>query len=139
MRTLKNSYLKNLLKPISCILYGLLIVILLWHYSQSRTTSLYYIDHQGTTHTLTLPVKDKKRLTGLMQKLFAENNFAYTTLGFKPVSWALLHNGLHSIESITFAKMLTPCHLISLKPFPIPIQTWAFLIYSSCLSPYTYR
>lgn len=93
-RVLKKSSLKNLVKPVSFVLYGLLIAILLWQYSQSRTISLQYLDQQGTTHTLTLPVKDRKRLAGLMQKLFAEDSFAYTILGSKPVSWETYQNPL---------------------------------------------
>jgi hypothetical protein len=68
-------------------LCALFVVILLWQYSQNRAISLQYLDQQGIAHSLTLPVKDKKRLAGLMQKLFAENSFAYTILGSKPVSW----------------------------------------------------
>jgi hypothetical protein len=86
-RVLKKGSLKNLIKPIGFVLCGLFIVILLWQCSQSRTTSLQYLDQKGVTQSLTLPVKDKKRLAGLMQKLFAENSFAYTILGSKPVSW----------------------------------------------------
>lgn len=93
-RVLKNNSLKNLIRPLSFVLYGLLIAILLWEYSQSRATSLQYLDQQGATHTLTLPVKDRKRLAGLMQKLFAENSFAYTILGSKPVSWETYLNPL---------------------------------------------
>ncbi|MDP3962403.1 MAG: hypothetical protein Q8Q03_00845, partial [bacterium] len=36
----------------------------------------------------------RKRLAGLMQKLFAEDSFAYTILGPKPVSWATYLNPL---------------------------------------------
>ena len=93
-RVFKKNSLKNLVKPISFVLFVLLIAILLWQYSQSRTISLQYLDQQGTTHTLTLPVKDRKRLAGLMQKLFAENSFAYTILGSKPVSWETYRNSL---------------------------------------------
>lgn len=87
-RALKKSSLKNLVKRASFVLCGLFIAISLWQYSQSRTISLQYLDQQGITHPLILSVKDRKRLTGLMQKLFAEDNFAYTILGPKPVSWA---------------------------------------------------
>ncbi len=93
-RVLKKRSLKNLVKPVSFVLCGLVIAILLCQYSQSRTISLQYLDQQGTAHTLTLPVKDRKRLAGLMQKLFAEDNFAYTILGSKPVSWATYLNPL---------------------------------------------
>lgn len=88
------SSLKNLVKPVSFVLCGLFIAILLWQYSQNRTNSLQYLDQQGTIRTLILPVKDRKRLVGLMQKLFAENSFAYTILGSKPVSWETYHNPL---------------------------------------------
>lgn len=92
-RVLKST-LKNLVKPVSFVLYGLLIATLLWQYSQSKTVSLKYLDLQGSTHTLSLPVKDRERLARLMQKLFAENSFAYTILGSKPVSWENYQNPL---------------------------------------------
>src|ERR1700730_18576251 len=89
----KRSF-KNLANSIGFVLFGLFIGILLWEYSQSRTISLHYLDQQGKTHTLTLSVKDRKRLTGLMQKLFAEDSFAYTILGSKPISWETYRNPL---------------------------------------------
>ena len=93
-RVLKKCSLKNLIKTASFVLGGLLIAILLWQYSQGRTISLQYLDQQGTTHTLMLSVKDRKRLAGLMQKLFAEDSFAYTILGSKPISWETYQNPL---------------------------------------------
>jgi hypothetical protein len=90
----KGKQKSVLLKPAEFVLYGLLIAILLWEYSQNRTISLHYLNQQGTTLTLTLSVKDKKRLAGLMQKLFAEDSFAYTILGSKPVSWETYQNPL---------------------------------------------
>jgi len=91
----KRVFKKNsLLKLASFVLCGLFITILLWQYSQSRPISLHYLDQQEAAHTLTLPVKDRKKLAGLMQKLFAEDSFAYTILGSKPVSWATYLNPL---------------------------------------------
>jgi hypothetical protein len=91
-KSLKKSSLKNLIKQASFFLCSLFIAILLWQYSQNRKVSLQYLDQQGTIHTLILPVKDRKRLNGLMQKLFAENSFAYTILGSKPISWETYQN-----------------------------------------------
>lgn len=51
-------------------------------------TSLRFLDQEGTEHVLSLPLKDKKRLFCFVRLLFAEDNFAYTLLGSKPVSWA---------------------------------------------------
>ena len=93
-RALKKSSLKSLVKLVSFVLCGLLIAILLFQYSQSRQTSLQYLDQQGATHTLILSVKDKERLTGLMQILFAHDSFAYTILGSKPISWETYQNSL---------------------------------------------
>lgn len=53
-----------------------------------KTTSLRFLDQEGTEHILSLSLKDKKRLFCFMHNLFAEDNFAYTLLGSKPVSWA---------------------------------------------------
>lgn len=94
-RALKKRSLKNLIKKTtSFVLCSLLIAILIWQYDQNKTVSLQYQDQQGTAHTLMLPVKDRDRLAALMQKLFAQNHFAYTILGSKPVSWENYHNPL---------------------------------------------
>lgn len=97
------SSLKNLVKPIRFVLCILLTAILLWQYSQCRTTSLQYLDQQGLTHTLTLPIKDRKRLVAFMQKLFAEDSFAYTILGSKPVSWETYQHSLSLSNWTRFA------------------------------------
>lgn len=83
----KTISIKSIIKTLSFIMCGLFIVVLVWQYSQNRTISVQYLDQQGVSHSLKLPVKDKKNLAGLMQKLFAENSFAYTILGSKPVAW----------------------------------------------------
>lgn len=83
----ETTFIKSIIKTLSFIMCGLLIVILVWQFSQNRKISVQYLDQQGVSHSLNLTVKDKKRLAGLMQKLFAENSFAYTILGSKPISW----------------------------------------------------
>jgi len=90
----KKSFAKKLMKLMSFLFSGFFIAVLFWQYSQSRAVSLEYLDQQGTKHAFSLTVKDHKRLTELMQKLFAETNFAYTILGSKPVSWATYLNPL---------------------------------------------
>lgn len=57
-------------------------------------TSLQFSDQNGEEHVLLLPMKDKKRLFGFMQLLFAEDTFAYPLLGSKPVSWASYQKSL---------------------------------------------
>jgi hypothetical protein len=84
---LTNNFLINPLRIISFILVILFITVFSWKYVKSRETSLQYLDQSGIAHTLYLSVKDKENLFGLMQKLFAEDSFAYTILGSKPVSW----------------------------------------------------
>ncbi|NGX47819.1 MAG: hypothetical protein K1000chlam3_01204 [Chlamydiae bacterium] len=85
MRLIKKKY----------IVFGILsIAFLSWQYSQMRKTTVRFLDHQGTERILSLPEKDKKRLFDFMEILFAEDNFAYTLLGSKPVSWATYHNPL---------------------------------------------
>jgi len=75
-------------------LLGLLLVILFWQYSQNRKTSLRYLDQEGVVHELILPVQEKIRLASWIQNLFSEDNFAYTTLGSKSISWATYQNPL---------------------------------------------
>lgn len=82
-----HSFLKNLLKPASFFSCALLIAILCYQVILDKKTPVKYLDKYGFTHTITMPAKDKKKLTALMQKLFAENSFAYTILGSKPISW----------------------------------------------------
>lgn len=66
----------------------ILLVFFLWQYSQHRKVALHYLDGDQMEHVLMLPQKDRKQLFGLMEKLFAEDHFAYTLLGKKPVSWS---------------------------------------------------
>lgn len=106
----QKKSLKHLVKPVSFIVCGLLVAILLWQYSQNRTVSLQYQDQQGTTHTLTLPVKDRDSLVGLMQKLFAEDSFAYTILGSKPISWGTYQNPLPFSDWMSFYESFSEYH-----------------------------
>lgn len=76
------------LKIWGLFLCGLLITSLILHYSPDKTISVHYLNRQGLPQTLTLPVKDAERLAQLMQYLFAADNFAYTILGSKPISWS---------------------------------------------------
>lgn len=89
---MQRNVIKNLVKLVCLLFCGLVIGIAFRYYSESRTISLHYLDSEGSTHTLILPIKDKKKLFSLMQKLFAEDSFAYTILGTKPVSWVTYQN-----------------------------------------------
>jgi hypothetical protein len=80
---------------------------LLWQYTQDKTISLQYLDQQGATRTLMLSLKDRNRFAGLMQKLFAEDSFAYTILGSKPVSWQTYQNPLPLSNWGGFYKLFT--------------------------------
>ena len=64
------------------------LAFLSWQYTQQRKTSLHFLDRDGKENVLSLSMKDKKRLFKLMENLFAGDNFAYTLLGSKPISWA---------------------------------------------------
>ena len=85
----------------------LFIAFFSWQYGQMRKTSLQFLDQYGKIHVFSLPIKDKKRLCCLMQKLFAQDNFAYTILGSKPLSWATYHTPLPFIDSETFCNSLS--------------------------------
>ena len=82
-------------------------LILFWQYDQLRMTSIQFFDQQGQKHILRLSVKDKKRLYYFMHMLFAEDSFAYTLLGSKPMSWACykkpfpLHNWSSFYDSLS--------------------------------------
>jgi len=60
-----------------------------------------FLDYYGTEQTLSLSVRDQKRLFDLTYMLFAEDNFAYTLLGSKPVSWACYKNPLPFVDCST--------------------------------------
>lgn len=79
---------KSLIKSVSLVLVlSILAGIFFWQYNQNKKVTLHYFDQKGSKHTLVIPLRDKERLLELMQKLFAENSFAYTLLGKKPISW----------------------------------------------------
>lgn len=48
---------------------------------------VHYLDKQGVSQTIGMSREDRDRLFQLMQKLFAQDSFAYTVFGSKPVSW----------------------------------------------------
>ncbi len=100
------------LKTVKFVLFGFFLAIMLWHFSQSKTVSLQYLDSQGSVHTLTLPLKDKEKLAALMQMLFARDNFAYTILGNKPVSWATYKNPYPFSSWKNFYSSFSDYHLI---------------------------
>lgn len=64
------------------------IFFLCREYEQNRKNTLHYQDQDGEDRILSLPKKDIKRLQEMMHVLFAEDSFAYTILGSKPMSWA---------------------------------------------------
>ena len=88
---LRNFFPSHLKKKVA-VLCILCFSVFLWQYSQLRSTSISYLDRYGKEQILTLPVRDKKRLYSMMRILFAENQFLYTLLGSKPVSWEFYHS-----------------------------------------------
>ncbi|MCI0381940.1 MAG: hypothetical protein L0207_02670 [Chlamydiae bacterium] len=78
----------NHVKEKSIFFTALCFAFLIWYSIQMAPTSLRFLDKQGSEHILKLPIKDEERLYSLMRKLFTYDNFAYTLLGSKPVSWA---------------------------------------------------
>lgn len=81
-------------KKKSFYLIFLCSAFLFWEYSQSRRISVRYLDQYGQEHSLSLSVVDKERLMPFMRILFAEDSFAYTLLGSKPLSWSCYRNAL---------------------------------------------
>lgn len=81
-----------------------------WKYTQTRKTSLLFLDQHGIEHTLSLSVEDKNRLFCLMHLLFAEDNFAYTLLGSKPVSWATYREPFPFVNFSRFRNSMTRYH-----------------------------
>lgn len=82
-----DSY-KARTKWICLIFLSISVWFLYSHFYNSRLTTLRFKDQYGTQHTLILPMNDKEKLFGLMEQLFAKDNFAYTILSSKPLSWA---------------------------------------------------
>lgn len=76
-----------LITTIVCFSYGLFFYLKL-----TEKVALHFLDKEGKKNTLIIPVQDKEKLLALMQKLFAEDSFAYTILGTKPISWATYQN-----------------------------------------------
>jgi len=94
--------------PIICVI--LAVVFFAWQCHEMQETSLRFLDKDGVEHTLSLPLKDKKRLFCFMRILFAEDNFAYTLLGSKPVSWGCYKNLLPFDDWSMFYDTLKTYH-----------------------------
>jgi hypothetical protein len=87
-------------------------IFLFWQLSQMRKTSLRFLDQSGAEHVLSLSVKDKKKLFCFLRILFAEDTFAYTILGSKPVSWVCYKNHLPFVNLPTFCDSWKKHHRI---------------------------
>lgn len=79
-------------KKTAIICVVLAVAFFAWQCHEMNETSLTFLDEDGVEHAISLPLKDKKRLYCFMHMLFAEDNFAYTLLGSKPVSWGCYKN-----------------------------------------------
>lgn len=106
----KRSLKSRALRVKILVLMIFFVIIFFWEYSQLQLVSLEYLDQQGISHTLTLPVKDRKKLAGLMQKLFAQDSFAYTILGSKPISWVTYLNHLPTTGWRNFYNSFSEYH-----------------------------
>jgi hypothetical protein len=89
-KALKISFLVKqvlLISTILCFLFGMFFYL-----KPNEVVKVRFLDKKGKENILIIPIEDKEKLQDLMQKLFAEDSFAYTILGNKPVSWGTYHN-----------------------------------------------
>ena len=100
----------NYIKKLSLIFCSLLLTFFAYEWSQIRETSLHFLDQNGTGHTLSLSIKDKKRLSAFMENLFASDNFAFTILGSKPLSWACCQSPFPFVDWSTFRASFRNYH-----------------------------
>lgn len=107
-------------KKKSIYLILMCIAFLFWECSQMRKTSVRFLDQHGEVRTLSLTVRDKQRLFCFMHMLFAEDNFAYTLLGSKPVSWASYRNRLPFTDLSIFRDSLKKYH----RTLRLGWETW---------------
>lgn len=90
-----------------------------WQHSQVKVP-LRFLDRDGRPHTLFLSLKDRKRLLSFTRLLFAEDNFAYTLLGTKPVSWACYQKPLPLTDLSTFCSAWGKYH----RTLHVGWKTW---------------
>ncbi len=102
----QESILPGCIRKKSFLIISLCVAFLFWQYSKMKSTSLRFLDREGTEHVLSLPVRDKKRLFYFMHKLFAEDSFAYTLLDSKPVSWACYKKSFPVVDFSFFCDSL---------------------------------
>lgn len=115
-----TSFVRHV-KSKSILFVALGIVFLFWEYNQMRKTSIRFFDQYGTEHSLSLTVRDKKRLFHFMRTLFAEDNFAYTLLGHKPVSWACYKKPFPFVDFSMFRDSLKKYH----RNLRVGWKTWS--------------
>ncbi len=99
-----------MIRKISIFFTVLCIPFLCWFFTQEKKTSVRFLDREGKEFFLSLTVKDKKRLLCFMRMLFAEDCFAYTLLGSKPVSWASYQSALPFVNLSTFCNCFKKHH-----------------------------
>lgn len=118
---LSNAAFVKYMKNKSIYVIFLCVALLFWEYSQRSKTSVCYLDQRGDVHTLSLSVEDKKRLFSFMRMLFAEDSFAYTLLGSKPVSWSCYKNPLPFTNVSMFRDSLKKYH----RTLRLGWKTWS--------------
>jgi len=115
--TPNTKFLKK--TPVVLVVLGL--IFFAWQCHEMQETSLSFLDKEGNQQVLSLPLKDKKRLFCFMRMLMAEDNFAYTLLGSKPVSWACYKNPLPAEDWTMFYYALKKYHSALRKGW----KTWS--------------
>lgn len=73
----------------ACVLICCLMafVFLFFQWTGARIVELKLTKANGTTHRILLPYKDARKLQYFFEQLFIGDNFAYTLLGDKPLSF----------------------------------------------------
>jgi hypothetical protein len=105
----------NLGKWLKCSLSAgvicLFLTILFWHFENDQLISLKVPSSTEGNCAIYLPLKDKKRLDYLFRNLVLQDDFAYTLLGNKPLSFGGYIKPFESSCFFTFYQSLLPSNV----------------------------
>ena len=102
------------------ISFLLIAFVFSWQLIEQRRQEIRYFDNKGEEKVLVVPARDRKRLYLLMERLFADDSFAYTVLGTKPISWATYRTIRPITDAETFLDSLRKYH----RTFRQGWKTW---------------
>lgn len=107
------------------LILAVFFLTLVWYHNETKLVSVHYFDKEGKEQELRIPQKDRKQLLKFMQILFAEDSFAYTVLGNKPISWSTFDVSTYNLFFSRYSRTLRKgCQIWEKYQSLFPVQMY---------------